>query len=76
MILKKSTAIVRVATIQGINVDVVPGQTTPAVITAMPNLNDDDDDGVSNLDELDVGTDPASNACIIDNSLLGNCTLG
>ncbi|MCW9013779.1 MAG: hypothetical protein OQL06_08355 [Gammaproteobacteria bacterium] len=35
---------------------------------------DDDNDGVSNMDEIANGTDPWS--CLIGTSLIGNCTLG
>ncbi len=43
---------------------------------------DDDDDGFSNLTEIIVGTDPIDagdkpdNPCILDTSVIGDCTLG
>ena len=37
---------------------------------------DDDGDTISNLDELNVDKDPTSDKCILDHSLIDNCTLG
>jgi len=37
---------------------------------------DEDNDGVSNADELAAGTDPRDDACVIGASLIGSCTLG
>jgi len=68
---------VRVATTSGIVVDVVPGQTTPADFSsATLTYNDDDGDGINNLDELTAGTDPADAVCILGTSLIGSCVLG
>ena len=68
---------VRVATTSGIVVNVVPGQTTPADFsTATLTYNDDDGDGINNLDELTAGTDPADAVCILGTSLIGSCELG
>ncbi len=48
---------VRVATTSGIVVDVVPGQSTPADFSlATLTYDDDDNDGIDNLDELAAGT--------------------
>lgn len=50
---------VQVATTSSVTVDVVPGQTTPTDFgTATYTYNDNDGDGISNLDELDTGTNP------------------
>jgi hypothetical protein len=68
---------VQVATTSGVVVDVVPGQTTPADFTlATLTLDDNDGDGISNLDELDAGTNPNSSECTLDYSHIGSCTLG
>jgi uncharacterized lipoprotein NlpE involved in copper resistance len=68
---------VQVATTSGINVDVIPGQTTPADLsTAMLTYDDFDGDGISNLDELDAGTNPGDDECILNHSLIHSCTLG
>ena len=36
---------------------------------------DDDNDGLSNAEELAAGTSPIDSGCVIGVSLIGNCTL-
>lgn len=68
---------VQVATTTGIQVDVKAGETTTSDFsTATLSYNDDDNDGINNLQELDAGTNPAGSECIIGSSLIGSCTLG
>lgn len=68
---------VQVATTTGIQVDVKAGETTTSDFsTATLSYNDDDNDGINNLQELDAGTNPAGSKCIIGESLIGRCTLG
>jgi len=68
---------VQVTTTTGVAVDIVAGQTTPADFSGTTlTYNDNDNDGITNLDELDVGTDPNDAVCITDQSLIGRCTLG
>ena len=77
---------VEVAKASGIDVNVVPGQTTTADFSAVVlTMTDTDLDGISNLNELDAGTDPSDpldptptplSDCILDASLLDSCTLG
>lgn len=51
---------VQVTTTSGINVNIIAGQSTPANFSAATlTYNDDDDgDGITNLDELNARTDP------------------
>lgn len=37
---------------------------------------DDDNDGVSNLDEMNAGASPTDPECVLDVSVIGSCTLG
>jgi len=68
---------VQVATSTGIQVDVKAGETTTSDFSATTlSYNDDDNDGINNLQELDAGTNPAGSECIIGSSLIGFCTLG
>ena len=74
---------VELATVSGINVTVVAGQTTTADFSgATLTFTDTDGDGATNLAELDAGTDHTdptdtpTGVCITDVSLIDNCTLG
>jgi hypothetical protein len=76
-IIDATYGIVQVATSSGIAVDIVAGETTSADFsTATLTYDDGDGDGVRNIDELDAGTDPSDDSCILDHSLVGSCTLG
>ena len=66
-----------VATSSAVDIDVASGQTTEADFsTATYTYLDNDNDGVSNLDELYAGTNPGDSTCILDTSQLDGCTLG
>jgi hypothetical protein len=69
--------VVRVVSAPPVDVEVVAGETREADFSSVTYAYDDDDgDGVDNLDELYAGTNPNDSACILDNSLIDKCTLG
>ena len=63
---------VQVATTSGIAVNVVVDQTSSADFsTATVTFDDDDSDGISNLDELDEGSDPTVTSYYIGGTVAG-----
>ncbi|MFV2055229.1 MAG: hypothetical protein ACC707_02135 [Thiohalomonadales bacterium] len=58
-IIDDSYGTVRVTAVSGITVEIVPGQSTLADFSGSTVSDyDDDSDGITNLDELNAGTDP------------------
>jgi hypothetical protein len=59
------------------SIDVVEGS-NPLDISSTTYVTtyDDDDDGVTNLDEMNAGTSPSDPTCVLGVSVLGSCTLG
>lgn len=64
------------ATATKTNVQAVAGSTSLEVVESDYTYPDDDNDMISNLDELNGDFDPTSDECILDHSLIDNCTLG
>lgn len=63
---------VQVATTNGIVVNVVAGQSTGADFSVATNTYDDDDgDGINNIDELDEGSDPTATSYYIGGTVTG-----
>jgi len=63
---------VQVTTTSAINVNIVAGQSTPADFSsATLNNLDSDGDGISNLDELDVGSDPGASSYSVGGTVSG-----
>jgi len=63
---------VRVATTPDIEVNVIAGQTTPADFSTTTLIYDDNDnDGISNLDELDEGSNPATPSYYVGGTISG-----
>jgi len=44
--------------------------------TSYISTYDDDNDGVSNLDEINAGSPPFDSSCVLEVSVVGDCTLG
>lgn len=63
---------VELADTSSVNVDVVAGSTTVADFsTATVTYTDDDSDGITNLDELDEGSDPTATSYYIGGTVSG-----
>lgn len=57
--------------------DIVAGENNISFLDADYNLVfDNDADGITNIAELEAGTNPGNAACILDYSLLDSCVLG
>lgn len=58
-------------------IDVVDGANSLDISSISYVTNyDDDNDGVSNLDEMNAGTSPSDPTCVLGVSVIGSCTLG
>ena len=66
------TGTVEVAKASGIDVNVVPGQTTTADFSAVVlEMTDTDGDGINNLNELDEGSDPGTSSYYVGGMVSG-----
>ncbi len=59
------------------SIDVVEGA-NPLDISSTTYVTtyDEDNDGITNLDEINAGTSPLDTTCVLGVSIIGNCTLG